>query len=86
MHKTMLAKYRGICAISGAAINKGDDIVFDTVTKKTWLTEQGDCQIKTVPDHGRYISDVYRFSSGLTTYRNKAGLCIDAPCCGCCTG
>jgi hypothetical protein len=36
----MLAKYRGICAISGAAINKGDDIVFDTVTKKNMVNRE----------------------------------------------
>lgn len=29
--------------------------------------------------------DVFRFSSGHTAIRNKAGRCIDAPCCGCCT-
>jgi hypothetical protein len=86
MHKTMLAKYPGKCAISGARINPGDDIVYDTVSRKAWLNEPGDCKVRTMPDHGRYISDVYRFSSGHIAYRNKAGLCIDAPCCGCCTG
>lgn len=31
----------------------------------------------------RYRSDIYRIG-GREYYRNKAGLCIDAPCCGCC--
>lgn len=31
----------------------------------------------------RYQSDIYRVN-GREYYRNKAGLCIDAPCCGCC--
>lgn len=93
MQKSMTAKYQGICAISGARINKGDHIVFDTVTRKTWLTEPGDCQIidddsnylpiktRTNPN---YVSDVYSIG-GREYYRNKRGLCIDAPCCGCCT-
>jgi len=32
----------------------------------------------------RYVSDVYSIG-GREYYRNKQGLCIDAPCCGCCT-
>ena len=31
-----------------------------------------------------YVSDVYRFGNN-EFYRNKAGRCEDAPCCGCCT-
>jgi hypothetical protein len=93
MQKSMIAKYSGVCAISGARINKGDDIVFDTVTRKTWFSEPGDCQIvdddsnylaiktRTNPN---YVSDVYSIG-GCEYYRNKRGLCIDAPCCGCCT-
>jgi len=34
---------------------------------------------------GGNVSVVYRFSSGHVAYRNKAGRCEDAPCCGCCT-
>jgi hypothetical protein len=93
MQKSMIAKYSGVCAISGARINKGDDIVFDTVTRKTWFSEPGDCQIvdddsnylaiktRTNPN---YVSDVYSIG-GREYYRNKRGLCIDAPCCGCCS-
>jgi hypothetical protein len=32
----------------------------------------------------RWQSDIWRDSSGREYYRNKRGLCIDAPCCGCC--
>ena len=93
MQKSITAKFPGKCAISGARINKGDHIVFDTVTRKAWFSEPGDCQIdspesdylasrtRTKPN---YVSDVYSIG-GLEYYRNKRGLCIDAPCCGCCT-
>lgn len=32
----------------------------------------------------RGVSDVWRTSSGREYYRNRRGLCEDAPCCGCC--
>ncbi len=32
----------------------------------------------------RGVSDVWRTAGGREYYRNKAGRCIDAPCCGCC--
>lgn len=86
MLKSMIAKYPGKCAISGVQINRGDSITYCTDTRKAYLTEPGDCQIDIKPDQGRYISDVYRFSSGAVVYQNKKGRCIDAPCCGCCTG
>jgi hypothetical protein len=77
MQKTMIAKYRGKCAISGADINPGDEITYDTATKKAWFTEPGDSRVNTITlnDQGRYR----------TFTRNSAGRCIDAPCCGCCT-
>lgn len=39
------------------------------------------------PGYGRgsrYRSHHYRFSSGAEAFQNKAGRCVDAPCCGCC--
>lgn len=33
----------------------------------------------------RYGSVYTRFSSGAEVYRNRAGRCEDAPCCGCCS-
>jgi len=32
----------------------------------------------------RGVSDVWRSASGQEFYRNRRGLCEDAPCCGCC--
>jgi hypothetical protein len=91
MQKVMTAKYRGKCSISGAPINPGDQITFDTVTRKAWFTEPGDCQIADsdylaarTRTGSRYVSDVFNIG-GREYYRNKRGLCIDAPCCGCCT-
>jgi hypothetical protein len=94
MLKTMTAKYRGKCSISGAPINPGDQITFDTVSRKAYFAEPGDCQIEAADGpylaartrtSPRYVSDVY-IVGNREYYRNKQGLCIDAPCCGCCTG
>jgi hypothetical protein len=88
MQKTMLAKYPGKCAISGARINPGDEIIYDTVAKKAFFSEPGDSQVDSsylaARTPKKYISDVYNVG-GREYYRNKQGLCIDAPCCGCCT-
>jgi hypothetical protein len=32
----------------------------------------------------RGVSDIWRTSTGREYYRNRRGLCEDAPCCGCC--
>lgn len=32
----------------------------------------------------RGVSDIWRTSTGREYYRNRQGLCEDAPCCGCC--
>lgn len=91
MQKIMRAKHPGKCAISGARINIGDDITYDTATRRAWLVEPEDCQIDTsdylaarTRTPRNYVSDVYSIG-GREYYRNKRGLCIDAPCCGCCT-
>jgi len=93
MLKRMQAKYSGKCSHSGAPIYPGDDITYDTVTRSAYLTEPGDCRV--IDDRSSYlssrtktcktyVSDVFNIG-GREYYRNKAGLCIDAPCCGCCT-
>ena len=91
MQKIMRAKYRGRCAITGAPINPGDEITYCTTTKKAWFTEPGDCAVADsdylaarTRTPKNYVSDVFNVS-GREFYRNKAGRCIDAPCCGCCT-
>ena len=85
MRKTMLAKYRGRCALSGAPIYPGDQITYDTATKKAFLCEPGDCNVTgAYLGQKKRISDVFSIG-GHEYYRNKQGRCIDAPCCGCCT-
>lgn len=87
MRKQMTAKYAGRCALSGAPIRKGDWITYDTVTRKAWFTEPDDCQVSFNDYTNRrpnYVSDVFNIG-GKEFYRNKAGRCIDSPCCGCCT-
>jgi len=85
MRKTMLAKYRGRCALSGAPIYPGDEITYDTATKKAFLCEPGDCSVTgAYLGQKKRVSDVFSIS-GQEYYRNKHGRCIDAPCCGCCT-
>ena len=33
----------------------------------------------------RGVSNIWRGANGREYYRNRRGLCEDAPCCGCCT-
>jgi hypothetical protein len=69
----MIAKYHGRCARTGAAIKPGDVITFTTARKAVLVQRM----------HNG-VSDVIQFGDN-TFYRNKAGRCEDAPCCGCCT-
>ena len=83
MQTKMLAKYPGKDARTGAPIRKGDEIIFDTVTRKAWHTDDDDrLSFTTTSD---YVSHVIDFGSGRQYYRNKNGRCEDFPCCGCCT-
>jgi len=90
MQKSMIAKYRGICALTGAPINPGDSIVYDTVAKRAFISEPGNCQVDTdyLATRTRtpkgYRSHVFNIG-GREYYQNKQGRCEDAPCCGCCT-
>ena len=70
--KTMRAKDPGTCARSGARINPGDYIEFDTITRKAMLQPDSDS------------ITFYGDAGPNTFYRNPRGRCIDAPCCGCC--
>ena len=95
MIKTMNARYAGRDAITGANIRPGDQIQYDTATRRAWLAEPGDMadmsdEQQDVIDHpSRYnptwVSHVWTSASGREYYRNKQGRCEDAPCCGCCT-
>jgi hypothetical protein len=88
MIKTMKAKYPGRDAITGARINPGDEIQFDTVTRRAWIDEPGDMVDPDDSPQSRHnpawISHVWN-SGGREYYQNKRGRCEDAPCCGCCT-
>ena len=76
MLKTMQAKFPGRCSRTGQPIQRGQTIVYNTETRSA-----------TLPSEGRsdYVSHVFQFGDGREYYRNKAGRCEDAPCCGCCT-
>jgi hypothetical protein len=72
----VIARFPGKCARTGRAIRPGDVITF-TSARKAVLVQQ---QHNVTP----YISDVIAFGDRVF-YRNRAGRCEDAPCCGCCT-
>jgi hypothetical protein len=78
----MLAKYHGRDARTGEPIRPGDEIIYDTATRQAWITDEDEGRM-TLSTPAR-VSDVFNFN-GREFYRNKAGRCIDAPCCGCCT-
>jgi hypothetical protein len=42
MLKRMTAKFDGKCAMSGFPISKGDDIMYDTVSRKAYIMEHDD--------------------------------------------
>lgn len=42
MERIMKARYKGICCKTGAIINVGDIIVYDSFTRKVWLTVDDD--------------------------------------------
>jgi len=88
MIKTMTARYAGFDSRTGASIRPGDQIQYDTATRRAWLAEPGDEQQDVIDHPSRYnpswVSHVWT-SGGREYYRNKAGRCEDAPCCGCCT-
>ena len=86
MQKRMLAKFAGRDARTGAPIRKGDEIIFDTATRLAWHTDEDEGRLSfTTPIRADYVSHVIDFGNGREYYRNKAGRCEDAPCCGCCT-
>lgn len=42
MERIMKARYKGVCCRTGAIINVGDIIVYDSSTRKAWLTVDED--------------------------------------------
>ena len=90
MIKTMQARYAGFDSRTGASIRPGDEIQYDTATRRAWLAEPGDMadlgddQQAASRYNPTWVSHVWN-SGGKEYYRNKQGRCEDAPCCGCCT-
>ena len=72
----MIARYPGTCARTGRAIRPGDVIAF-TNARKPVLVQQ-------MHTDSQGVSDTVQFGDRVF-YRNRAGRCEDAPCCGCCT-
>ena len=75
--RRMTARYPGKCIDTGKAIQVGDTIDYRAGEGAVLV------QPANADSEGKYVSDVFRTSGG-TFYRNKAGRCEDAPCCGCC--
>jgi hypothetical protein len=96
--KTMQAKYPGRCIRTGAAIKPGDSILWHGRGRAELaaVAELDPELAASDPDAaihaGQYlasamsrgVSDIWS-TGGREYYRNKAGRCEDAPCCGCCT-
>jgi hypothetical protein len=88
--KLITARYPGRSQ-SGKPIKPGDSIFYDAHNKHAWLAHEiePDLDDETAEAVGRYmatrrtVSDYYRIA-GRDYYRNRSGLCEDAPCCGCC--
>lgn len=74
------ARYPGQCARTGTPISVGDPIVSVGRNRYAHASDT----LSTPREDDRYISHIWRLSSGKELYRNKAGRCEDAPCCGCC--
>ena len=71
----MIARFPGTCARTGRAIRPGDVITFTSARKAVLVQQQR------VSDTIVFFGD----SGAREFYRNRAGRCEDAPCCGCCT-
>jgi hypothetical protein len=69
--RTITARFPGTCVLTGQRINPGDEITH----------QRG---VGSVLVRRALVSDVFETSGGVF-YRNRAGRCEDAPCCGCCT-
>ena len=84
MIKIMITKYKGVDARTGHPIRPGDEIAYDTATRRAWITDDDDDRMTFTTPARSYVSDVFQVG-GREYYQNKRGRCIDAPCCGCCT-
>jgi hypothetical protein len=91
----MQAKYPGKCRSCGDPFQAGADIVYTRSAPKGRKTAHTACanteivsvsSIEAARGVGNGGGEVYEITtSGGTFYRNRNGICEDAPCCGCCT-
>lgn len=84
--KTMLAKFPGYCAQTGARILPGDTIDYYG-RGRSILRARASARDLDSPDirpSDVAVSDHFVIG-GQSFYRNRNGRCEDAPCCGCCT-
>ena len=83
----MIAKYPGRCIKTGAVIRPGDTILWhgkgraELVGADTVDPEAAGRYMAQAMSRG--VSDIWHIGDR-EYYRNKAGRCEDAPCCGCC--
>jgi hypothetical protein len=97
--KTMLARYPGTCARTGAPIYPGDTIDYHGRGRSILRARasardvdapeirDSDVQLEPAGAYGRLRAPVsdHIVIGGRNYYRNTRGRCEDAPCCGCCT-
>ena len=88
--KTMLARFPGYCARTGARILPGDLIDYHGRGRSVLRARASagaarpDLDAPEIRPSDVGVSDHY-IIGGRDYYRNRAGRCEDAPCCGCCT-
>lgn len=83
MQRIITARYRGIAA-DGSTIRKGDEIIYCDRTRKVLTASPIKVAEFRNSSNDQYVSHEF-IIGGRAYYRNKRGLCEDAPCCGCCT-
>ena len=83
-HSIITAKYESTCRDCGGLILPGMTINYHRQARRGNKTAHASCKDATAGAQGPSVV-VTRFSSGAEIYRNSAGRCEDAPCCGCCS-
>lgn len=81
--KTMIARFPGFCAQTGAPIRPGDTIDYHG-RGRSILRSRASADSSTGAGAPKSVSDHIQIG-GQSYYRNTRGRCEDAPCCGCCT-
>lgn len=74
------SRYESRCRLCGGSILPGTAMIYHRDGGRGRKAEHIECGEQQSP---RIV--VTRYSSGAESFRNAAGLCEDAPCCGCCS-